>query len=135
MACTTEKLRLIFGDVTLDLNGSDITGAIATTGVLNIENGANVTITDSSDDEKGTISNSGSEQPRAVCVQPGGNLTLDGGINLSEETNASSYSAALFIFTNNENAPKITIRDANLTAFYSLFGHGIFYNCLSQGLL
>ena len=112
-------------DITLDLNGNTISGSIAnstsagTSGIIRVNAGASLTITDNSEGDKGTILNSGVSTAYAVRVQAGGTLTLDGGINLrAEGTGTMNQAAALYIYNplSSTNLPTVTINDANLSA-------------------
>jgi uncharacterized repeat protein (TIGR02543 family) len=102
----------------LDLNGKTISGSVATNGLINATMGTQLTITDLSDEVvKGSISNTGESTSRAVAVRTGSNVILDGGINISVQgTSTMAYAAALYIATNNDNAPSVTVKNANLSA-------------------
>lgn len=112
-------------DITLDLNGNTISGSIAnstsagTSGIIRVNAGASLTITDNSEGDKGTILNSGVLTAYAVRVQAGGTLTLNGGVNLrAEGTGTMNQAAALYIYNplSSTALPTVTINDANLSA-------------------
>lgn len=121
----TETLDVAGTGITLDLNGNTISGSIAnstsagTSGIIRVNAGASLTITDNSEGDKGTILNSGVLTAYAVRVQAGGTLTLNGGVNLrAEGTGTMNQAAALYIYNplSSTALPTVTINDANLSA-------------------
>lgn len=121
---TLDKTLSIDGkSFTLDLNGRTISGSVATTqvnkintsGLLCVGSGSTVTITDLSEGEqKGSITNTGTTTSRAVAVRTGASVTLENGVNLNAE--GGSNCSALYIYTNDANAPQALVRNANLTS-------------------
>ena len=101
--------------MTIDLNGYDISGAVATNGPLLADAGAKLTITDGSDGEKGSIINTGKLSSRAVRVNAGAELILDGGIGLRAEPTQPTSGAALYIVKDDVAPADVTIKDANLS--------------------
>ena len=99
-------------NVTLDLDGHTISGAIDTrnTGLLRVKQGASLTITDTSS-TPGSIANTGTAY--TIYQEKGSTLVLDGGITVKYEGSNNS-NAAVYVQANNAMPPTLTVKDANL---------------------
>ena len=113
----TDTLTIPQGtEFTLDLNGQKISGNIAY-GLINIASGANVVITDTSG-TPGKIYNGGAVTSRAVQIQEGAALTLNGGITLEtgSVTSIARSCAPLYITASDANPANVNIINANLVS-------------------
>lgn len=111
-----ETIEVAGTDITLDLNGKTISGSIAgAKGLLCITSGADVTITDSSTGQKGSITNSNGTTTYAVFIEAGAKVTLDGSISVND-MGTSTSSGAVYLKSNNNTPPELIVKDAILTS-------------------
>ena len=100
---------------TLDLNGHQIRGSVKN-GLINIASDANVVITDNSSGYRGEIYNGGFASSRAVQMEEGAALVLNGGITLEtgSTTSITKSCSPLYITASDSNPANVNIINANL---------------------
>ena len=124
-----ETIEVAGTDITLDLNGKTISGSVTgTKGLLRITSGADVTITDFSTGQKGSITNGNGTTTYAVFIEAGAKVTLDGSISVND-MGTSTSSGAVYLKSNNTTPPELIVKDAKLT---SAKGYAIYQ---SSGML
>ena len=108
----TASVTISGQNVTLNLNGNTISGAIDTrnTGLLQVKQGASLTITDTNINP-GSIANTGTAY--TIYQEKGSTLVLDDGITVKYEGSNNS-NAAVYVQTNSTMPPTLTVKDANL---------------------
>ena len=113
---TLDAAVTIDKNITLDLNGHQISGSVAN-GLINIASGANVVITDTSG-TPGSIYNGGYASSRAVQVGEGAALTLNGGITLETGTTTriTRSCTPLYITASDATPANVNIINANLVS-------------------
>ncbi|HIR85776.1 MAG TPA: LPXTG cell wall anchor domain-containing protein [Candidatus Limivicinus faecipullorum] len=113
---TIDTAVTIDKNITLDLNGHGVTGGIAGA-LINIASGANVSITDTSG-SPGRIYNGGAATSRAVQMEEGAALTLNGGITLEtgSVTSIARSCTPLYITASDANPANVNIINANLVS-------------------
>ena len=108
----TASVTISGQNVTLDLDGHTISGAINTrnTGLLRVKQGASLTIKDTNS-KPGSIANTGTDY--TIYQEKGSTLVLDGGITVKYEGSNNS-NAAVYVQANSTTPPTLTVKDANL---------------------
>ena len=103
-------------NVTLDLNGHTISGAIGTNGLIKVNEGASLTITDTAT-KKGAIIN-GDASPgvkRTIYVSKNAALTLEGGVVLKDEGSSTS-GTAVYLDSRSDAPATLKVKKASLTS-------------------
>ena len=103
-------------NVTLDLNGKTISGAIGTNGLIKVDEGASLTITDTAT-EKGAIINgdASSGVERTIYVSKNAALTLEGGVVLQDEGSSTS-GTAVYLDSKSGAPATLKVKNASLTS-------------------
>ena len=103
-------------NVTLNLNGNTISGAIGTNGLIKVNEGASLTITDTAT-EKGAIINgdASSGVERTIYVSKNAALTLEGGVVLKDEGSSTS-GTAVYLDSRSDAPATLTVKNASLTS-------------------
>ena len=103
-------------NVTLDLNGKTISGAIGTNGLIKVDEGASLTITDTAR-EKGAIINgdASSGVERTIYVSKNAALTLEGGVVLQDEGSSTS-GTAVYLDSKSGAPATLKVKNASLTS-------------------
>ena len=103
-------------NVTLNLNGNTISGAIGTNGLIKVNEGASLTITDTAT-EKGAIINgdASSGVERTIYVSKNAALTLEGGVVLKDEGSSTS-GTAVYLDSKSGAPATLKVKNASLTS-------------------